>query len=165
MSLTPKTCFFTGHRVISTKKRDKAVSWLREEILNKINDKVTVFIAGGAKGFDTMAAEQVIDMREDYSCIKLHLYLPCTNQDAQWNEDERRRFEEIKKSADKIYYITEGEYVKGCMRKRNLAMVEAADCGIAYLVNGCSGSAQTVKMAVKKGIKVVNIADKVRSEQ
>ena len=54
--------------------RDKLLSCLREEILNKINDGVTTFIAGGAIGFDTMAAEQVIDMRSDYP-IRLLLYL------------------------------------------------------------------------------------------
>ena len=157
-----KKCFFTGHRVIERKSYDNVKSFLREEILNKINDKVNVFIAGGALGFDTLAAEQVIDMRDSYSNIQLHLYLPCYGQDSRWKESDRRRFAGVMGLADKIYYVTEGEYEKGCMEKRNLAMVDASDCGIAYLKHYCSGSSQTVRMAVGKGIDVVNIADLVK---
>lgn len=161
MSLDSKTCFFTGHRIIKKSEIRQVESWLREEILDKINHKVTVFIAGGAIGFDTLAAEQVLFMKEDYPDIRLVLYLPCTNQDAEWSEEDRERFDEIKKSADEIYYISHNEYEYGCMKKRNQAMVEASDCGIAYLKNHHSGSSQTVNMAIEKGIDVVNIADKL----
>ena len=38
---------------------------------------VNTFIDGGALGFDTIAAETVIEMREKYQNIKLVMYLPC----------------------------------------------------------------------------------------
>lgn len=161
MSPELKTCFFTGHRIIEKSKIGQVEAWLREEILDKINHKVEVFIAGGALGFDTMAAEQVLFMKEDYPFIKLFLYLPCTNQDAEWGEEERARLDRIKKLSDKVYYVTNSEYKEGCMKKRNMAMVEAADCGIAYVKTSHSGTAQTIKMAMKKGIDVVNIAEKL----
>lgn len=160
MSLIPKACFFTGHRIIRDDKK-LLVSFLREEILNKINDDVTVFIAGGALGFDTIAAEQVIDMKKDYDAVRLCLYLPCINQDADWCEADRIRFGKIKELADEVYYVTKKGYTDGCMKKRNRAMVEGADCGIAYLTNGFSGTAQTVKLAEEKGIEVINIAAKI----
>ena len=126
MSLIPKACFFTGHRIIRDDKK-QLINFLRDEILNKINDDVTVFIAGGALGFDTIAAEQVIDIRKDYDAIRLCLYLPCINQDADWNEADRIRFEKIKELADEVYYVTKEEYTDGCMKKRTRAMVEGAD--------------------------------------
>lgn len=159
MSLIPKTCFFTGHRRIYCDK-ETLVSFLREEILEKINKGVTIFITGGALGFDTLAAEQIIDMREDYDFIRLFLYLPCTDQSEDWSEEEKQRFEKIKKYANEIRYITPDVYKVGCMKKRNRAMVEDADCGIAYFVKGLSGTSQTVKMAQEKGIEVVNIVKK-----
>ena len=159
MNLIPKSCFFTGHRMIYS-DRDKLLSCLREEILNKINDGVTTFIAGGAIGFDTMAAEQVIDMRSDYP-IRLLLYLPCIDQNMRWHTKDKLKFEKILDCADRVFYITEGEYEAGCMKKRNSAMVDASDCGIVYLKKSIrSGSAQTIKMAREKGIDVVNIAEK-----
>ncbi len=162
MSLIPKACFFTGHRIIGTKKCSIIEGWLREEILDKINHRINVFITGGAVGFDTMAAEQVLFMKEDYPDIKLYLYLPCINHDCLWKKTERERFAAIKNNADKIYYVTNNEYTEGCMRKRNRAMVEAADCGIAYIKTNHSGAAQTMKMAQEKGIDVINIADKIK---
>lgn len=162
MNLTSKTCFFTGHRLIEKSKISQIESWLKEEILDKINHKVKVFIAGGAIGFDTIAAEQVLFMKEDYPDIKLCLYLPCINQDEDWGNEDRERFDKIKKNADEIYYISKGKYKQGCMKKRNKAMVEASDCGIAYLKNHHSGASQTVNMAIEKGIDVVNIADKLK---
>ena len=159
MNLIPKACFFTGHRIIPANKRNIIKSLLRQEILNKINDGVTVFISGGALGFDTLAAEQVIDMRGDYDMIHLCLYLPCHNHDISWNPSDRQRFYDIKSSADEIYYVTKNDYAPGCMKKRNNAMVEASDCGIAYMTKASSGSAQTVRMAMEKGIDVINIAD------
>lgn len=159
MSLIPKACFFTGHRIIAARKRNALKSRLRAEILNKINDGVTVFISGGALGFDTMAAEEVLEMKRDYGDIRLCLYLPCIDHDAGWTYGDRQKFCDIKERADEIYYVTKGAYSEGCMQKRNRAMVEAADCGIAYMVNSLSGSAQTVRLAEKKGIDVVNTAD------
>ncbi len=155
----PKVCFFTGHRIIAKSKHKEIESWLRRDILDKINQKITVFITGGALGFDTMAAEQIISIREDYDFIKLCLYLPCKNQDALWSEDNKKRFERIKSLADEVLYITDGEHTPGCMKKRNQAMVDASDFCIAYLVNVRSGSAQTVKMAEKNGIEILNIAE------
>ena len=157
-----KSCFFTGHRILEKKEAQLMKSLLREEILNRINDGVTRFIAGGAIGFDTLAAEQVIDIRQDYNDIKLILYIPCRNHSARWKNADRQRFYEISESADEVRYITDANYTPGCMRKRNMAMVEDADCGIVYLGNRRnSGSAQTVKLAREKGIPFVNIVDEV----
>lgn len=161
----PEACFFTGHRAIPKKLYAPITSRLREEILNMINRGVTVFIAGGAVGFDTLAAEQVLAMREDYDNIRLHLYLPCRGQDSDWSEQDRDRYLSIKNRADYIYYVTDGEYSRGCMKKRNRAMVDSAEYGIAYLVNNRrSGSSQTAAMALEKGIDVINIAKLINQD-
>lgn len=160
-----KICFFTGHRIIAKGKQALVESWLRRDILDKINhQKTTEFITGGALGFDTMAAEQVIALREDYDFIKLSLYLPCKNQDANWSSENCARFRRIMELADSVHYITDTEHTRGCMRKRNQAMVDASTSCIAYLINPRSGSAQTVKMAEKKGIDIINIAEKMLTD-
>ncbi len=158
MTDTPKACFFTGHRAIIASDRKPLEHWLREAILDKINHKFTVFITGGAIGFDALAAEQVITLREDYDFIKLHLFLPCTNQDAGWSEAERDKLAKLKVFADKVFYVSEKPYFRGCMKLRNHAMVEAADAGIAYLRRSSGGSYQTVHMAHDAGIPVLNLA-------
>ncbi len=158
MTISQKACFFTGHRQIAACDREPLVHWLREAILDKINQGFTVFIAGGAVGFDALAAEQVIDIREDYDFIKLYLFLPCTNQDAGWPEAERDKFSKIKVFADKVHYVSNSTYHRGCMRDRNRAMVEASSAGIAYLRRKGGGSYQTVQMAHDAEIPVLNLA-------
>ncbi|MDD6213621.1 MAG: SLOG family protein [Firmicutes bacterium] len=161
----PEACFFTGHRVIPKKLYEQIISRLREQILNMINRGVTVFIAGGAIGFDTLAAEQVLALRKDYDSIKLHLYLPCRGQDSDWREQDRDRYQRIKRRADYIFYVTDGEYSDGCMKKRNRAMADSAEYCIAYIVNSRrSGSSQTAAMAIEKGIPVINIADLINKD-
>ena len=159
MNLTPKTCFFTGHRFIGFDEAEKVKSRLNEELLNAINAGYTYFVSGGAVGFDTLAAEQVISLREDYD-IKLVLYLPCIDHSRNWRENDKIRFERIFSLADEVYYVTKEPYKDGCMKKRNSAMVEVSDLCIAFLKNPKSGTAQTVKMAVDNGLQIVNIADK-----
>lgn len=159
MSSDYKTCFFTGHRVIASRYYETVKSYLREEILRKINCGVTEFISGGARGFDTLAAEQILDIRNDYTMIHLRMYLPCRDHDARWGIDEKQRCRNICSRADSVHYITDGIYEYGCMKKRNMAMVADADCGIAYMKRNMSGSSQTMRMAYDKGIDVINIAE------
>ncbi|MBR5809055.1 MAG: DUF1273 family protein [Clostridia bacterium] len=158
-----RSCFFSGHRILEKKEAQLMKSLLREEILNKINDGVTRFIAGGAIGFDTLAAEQVIDIKQDYPQVQLVLYLPCKNHFARWGQKDVERFDEITKHADEIKYVYQGKYIPGCMQMRNNAMVKDSDCGIVYLANRMgSGSAQTASYAKEKGIPFVNIADEIK---
>ena len=158
-----RSCFFSGHRILEKKEAQLMKSLLREEILNKINDGVTRFIAGGAIGFDTLAAEQVIDIKQDYPQVQLVLYLPCKNHFARWGQKDVERFDEITKHADEIKYVYQGKYIPGCMQMRNNAMVKDSDCGIVYLANRMgSGSAQTASHAKEKGIPFVNIADEIK---
>ena len=76
-----KTCFFTGHRKIAQSKIEIVKAQLAENIEKMITEYgVNTFIDGGALGFDTIAAETVIEMREKYQNIKLVMYLPCYGQ-------------------------------------------------------------------------------------
>ena len=65
------TCCFTGHRRIPP----EAVAPLRErleaEIESLIRQGVRYFGAGGALGFDTLAAEAVLDLKAVYPFIRL----------------------------------------------------------------------------------------------
>ena len=158
MTLLPKTCFFTGHRHIAAEEVGNIKRRLNEEILNAVNKGYTHFISGGAVGFDAMAAERVLALREDYDNIRLILYLPCIEHSKNWTDNDKIRFERILSVSDEVYYVSNEPYKDGCMKKRNSAMVEASDLCIAYLKNRQSGTAQTVKLAQKKGVEVINIA-------
>ncbi len=118
------------------------------------------FYAGGAIGFDTIAADAVIRLRQIYPQIKLHLVLPCceAEQTARWNDSQKSKYREIFIAADSIEYISK-HYYNGCMKKRNARLIELSDCCVCYYndKNSTSGTGQTVRMALNKKIRVINI--------
>lgn len=154
------TCCFTGHRIIPENREDQIRCVLRIHIKNLIEDKgVTDFIAGGALGFDTIAAETVIDLKKDYPFIKLHLYLPCFDQSAKWSMVDRYKWRMMMVKVDDYAYITESKYTPDCMQKRNRRMVDDSCYCIAYCVKQNSGTGTTVRHAELTGTVVYNIAE------
>lgn len=66
-------CCFTGHREIPPEDREPLRAALLSEIQRLYAEKgVTEFYTGGARGFDTMAAEAVLKIRETLP-VRLHL--------------------------------------------------------------------------------------------
>ena len=150
-------CCFTGHRVVGS---DLNIATLRRGIEFLINKGVYVFIAGGALGFDTICAQEVLLMKEKYPQIQLHIYAPCNNQAERWKPSDVEIYEEILKGADYVD-MPDIPYYVGCMKDRNYKMVDNAAYCIAYLNNiSQSGTAQTVRYAKSKHLTVYNIAGK-----
>ena len=152
-----KTCCFTGHRNIPLLKRKAIAQRLNDELMALINNGYQYFGTGGALGFDTLAAQTVLEFRKQYPDIKLILVLPCETQTRGWKSKDIQIYEEIKGQADKVVY-TSKEYTRGCMHKRNRHLVDNSSFCICYLTESTGGTAYTVDYANKKGLPVVNVA-------
>ena len=72
-----RTCCFTGHREIPFLRRHHIAKVLKQELEKLIEQGVIYFGAGGALGFDTMAAQTVLSLKSKHPEIKLILVLPC----------------------------------------------------------------------------------------
>lgn len=151
---------FTGHRHIARTELPALLKELRRVLETAIPQGFVDFYAGGALGWDTYCAQTVLDLREEYPGIALHLVLPCSRgeQTARWTEAQKAAYDCIFREADSCEFVSE-EYTKSCMRLRNQRLVELADCCICYCSDpaGRSGTAQTVRMAKQKGIPVINL--------
>lgn len=157
-----KTCFFSGHREIPENIQEQLKTRLIQEILNCVNNGTTTFISGGARGFDMLAADAVIHLQqisEEFARrVQLVLYLPCYDQSARWSEKDVVKLKMLKFQAYKYIYITKGNYTNDCMKLRNYAMVDASQNGIVYCSRDRSGTAQTIRRAIRKNVSFVNIA-------
>ncbi len=153
-----QTCCFTGHRNIPIAKKEAIVQMLNKELMVLINMGYRYFGAGGAAGFDALAAQAVLELKKQYSHIRLILVLPCLSQTRGWSERDIEIYEDIKRQADKVVY-TSKEYTRGCMHKRNRHLVDNSSACIAYLTESTGGTAYTVDYARKKGLTIFNIAD------
>lgn len=101
------TCCFTGHRRIPHEDMRRIQQQLRDIIVSSIECGYVFFGAGGALGFDTLAAQTVLELKNKYAHIRLILVLPCLSQTKNWREPDIVEYERIKKNADKIVYISQ----------------------------------------------------------
>lgn len=153
-----KACCFTGHRHISEKKIELIRKNLKDTIIKAIENGYDTFYAGGAVGFDTMAAQIILELKEEYPKIKLKLALPCKSQTDGWDKNDVDEYDRIKKLADEVIYTSE-ENKKGCMHKRNRYLVDNSSLCICYMTKKSGGTAYTVKYAQNNGVMVVNIKE------
>lgn len=153
-----KTVCFTGHRTIPMLKKWKIEKKLIETLEALIDNGYCYFGAGGALGFDTIAAQTVLGLKKKHPEIKLILVLPCKNQTRGWEEKDVSVYESIIEQADKVVY-TQEHYDRGCMFKRNRHLVDNSSVCVAYLTEEKGGTAYTVNYANQKGVKVINIAE------
>ncbi len=154
-----KNICFTGHRnVKETAELKKA---LIDQLLELIDEGATDFYAGGAVGWDMLCESVVIELRERFPHIKLHLILPCSakEQTEKWSENDKAEFKQLLLAADTVEICSE-HYFDGCMKLRNQRLVNLADlCLCYYSGKQRSGTGQTVRMAERQGKIIVNLAD------
>lgn len=152
-----KTCCFTGHRKIPPGDFEEISRRLETTLIQLIEKGCIYFGAGGALGFDTLAAHTVLKLKTVYPYIKLILVLPCENQAAHWEKEEKLIYEAMKARGDKVVYTSKA-YFRGCMYKRNRHLVDNSGSCICYLTKETGGTAYTVHYAKEKMLTVYNVA-------
>lgn len=155
--MTIKSCAFTGHRDIPESHLAPLTAQLDASLVALYGMGCRAFYAGGARGFDTLAAERVLAFRATRPGVTLHLILPCRDQMRGWHAADIARAGAVLSAADSTTYLRE-EYTPTVMAERNRALVAAADACLAYVHHSASGAAQTLRLAEKKGIPTVNLA-------
>ena len=150
-------CCFTGHREIVALSCREVEIKLEKKLIELIeNENFTDFRAGGATGFDSIAAMTVMNLKKRYPHVKLHLMLPCKNQEKYFSPLEKQLYRFAIAGADSVVYIQEN-YSREAMFARNRALVDGADLCIAYLEKLSGGTYQTVNYARKKKVNTINL--------
>ncbi len=130
---------------------------LRSEIENAIQRGYKTFLCGMALGFDMICAETVLELKKQYSDIKLIGALPCGTQDIKWQEKDRERYRSLLNKLDGIRCIYD-EYVGAeCMLERNYYMVNNSSLIIALFNGQSGGTKSTIDYARKQGLEIVII--------
>ena len=127
-------------------------------MIEAIEQGYRYFGCGGALGFDTLAAQTVLRLREIYPEIRLILVLPCRDQTRGWKQADVAEYDRIMKAADKVTYTSE-QYYSGCMHKRNRHLVDYSSLCVCYLTEQSGGTAYTVNYARTQGLKIINVAE------
>ena len=82
------TCCFTGHRQLPPEKQAEIAGQLECVITGLYQRGILYYGAGGALGFDCLAAQIVLRLRESCPSMKLILVLPCLTQTWGWRPED-----------------------------------------------------------------------------
>lgn len=151
------SCCYTGHRDIPQREIPVVYKKVRAETEKLILGGTRHFYTGGAMGFDMLALKAVVELKQKYPHIVLHLIIPCADHTKHWNESIKKEFSGLKEYADEVKCLSPF-YFGGCMQVRNRYLADHSSVCIAYLNRETGGSAYTVKYAAEKGLTVINIA-------
>lgn len=145
-----KTCAFTGHRQI---ENDFDAEYLKKIISEFIESGYDTFLCGMAIGFDMIAAETVLELREKYPQIKLIACVPCEGQSRYFNSVDKQRYNKILSACAEVKILS-NRYYNGCMQARDRFMVDKSSLLIAYRRKNEGGTHYTVKYALSQNKRI-----------
>lgn len=87
------TLCFSGHRNLPTEEQLETLTVkLRTAIETAIEDGYDTFLFGGCYGFDLLAAEMVLALKQDCPHIMLHAIIPYEEQHVRWTAAQREQY-------------------------------------------------------------------------
>lgn len=151
-------CAFSGHRDLSEVALRALQPRMEQVVTASIAKGYRHFLAGGAMGFDMLAAITVLNLQFSFPYITLSMILPCPAHDGKWDFAKRGQLQTICKRANEILYTAE-HYHRGCMMTRNRYLIDHSAALICYCTRESGGTAATLQMAQKAMLTIQNLAD------
>lgn len=145
---------FTGHRFISSDRVEEVKESVRNEIRLLYSKGFRNFFCGMALGFDMLAAEEVLKLKEELPDILLVATVPYREQNERWGANQKKRYLEI---VDDVIVLSE-HYYNGCFLKRNDFMLDHVAVLLAYF-DGMpkGGTFYTVRNAKRLRLQICNL--------
>lgn len=152
-----KSIAFTGHRIIPSARQEEVRKRLTTAVTLACKSGMTRFYCGMALGFDMMAAEVVLSLKDKFPDIQLIAVVPFSGQSNRRTSSEQERYHRILAKTDKVVTLSEN-YFRGCLFRRNDYMLSHS-CGVIAYYDGKAqgGTFYTVRKAGKMKMDVVNI--------
>ena len=150
---------FSGHRSDKIRDKDLLIEKLRDLLLKiKQENSDLLFYTGGSTGFDSLV---LIELLKIFKKEQINILIPFSGFESYASKDrnEIRQTSELNQScSDRVLVVggDQGTFAAKCY-KRNEALVKTADVLICYWDGSSSGTGNTVKLALKKDIDVINI--------
>lgn len=148
---------FTGHRHIPYVKYPQIKGRLKVAIYNAYLQGIRNFRCGMAVGFDILAAEAVLELKEQLHDISLSAIVPYRNQSERFAPAARKKYNAILEKSDDVTVLSEDYYTR-CFHERNDYMIQHSSLLIAYF-DGTpkGGTLYTCNKAAAKGVPVNNL--------
>ena len=150
-----KTVAFSGHRT----NRIAKFTANREKLFREVAFDTFAAIESYCikKGFDLIAAEEVLNLKKRYPHIRLKCVVPFKGQAERYTQADKRRYDTILAQADEVVTLQDG-YTEGCFLRRNDYLLEnSAFLMVYYDAVAIGGTFYTLKRAVEQKKKFANV--------
>lgn len=154
------TVCFSGHRPSNLpfpkddiKKIKLLQKLIRQEIDNALDLGYTTFITGMAKGIDTWAAMEVLQLKCNYPGIKLVGVSPYRSERGHFKGSDLWQYDFISNGCDQMIFIAE-DYFPNCYIVRNKFMVDHSSMIIGAVCDMNSGTGNTIRYAEKNALNM-----------
>ena len=140
-------CTFFGHKNAPVSVKEA----LKTEILRLADEGVVEFYVGNNGNFDYYVQEVLLDISTIRQDIKFSVVISYLN-------------ERVMKKMDNLSLFPEGlekALPKFAISKRNEWLIKNSDIAIVYVKNRFTNSYKIMMKAMKKGVTVINLGDKV----
>ena len=128
--------------------------WSLSSVIRKSAEKgYRIFYTGGCTGFDILAGEMLLGMKEEFPEIQLIAVLPFEEQANTWGEFWREKYFTLLEHCDDVITL-QPRYTPGCYQRRNRYMVDRSSLLICYYDGKTGGTQSTVAYAEKLGLEV-----------
>ena len=154
------TACFTGHRRVPSHHCRALEAGIERWIQKLMKQGIVYYMAGGALGFDTLAAQTVLRMKKTFPQLRLILVLPCGDQTRTWAEQDVQTYEAIRRKADRVIVLNT-HYKPGCMQARNRYLVDHSGICLAYCTRDAGGTAYTVRYAQSCRVPVIALHEQL----
>ena len=144
------SCALTGHRILPASFDRKM---LFDELEALIKEGCNSFFCGMAEGFDLLALQFLVDLKENYP-IYIEACVPFKGQEKNFSEHNQMLYHYLLRQCDRVTVLLDS-YQNGCYLLRNRYMVDCSDLLFAYCTRQSGGTAYTVRYAKSAGRKVI----------
>lgn len=148
------TCCFTGNCVEKLPREPEQMEIILFRLGKAIDAAVRggchLFLQGGCPGVDLIAAELVLEKKEECPHLQLVTVVPFVGQAARWDSQWVRRYEAVLKSSDAVITLRQelhGSAMARAYHARNRFMVDNSKMVIAVHDGGKGGTLHTIEYA------------------
>ena len=154
-----RTCCFTGHRELF-ESTDVIATKIERAVLKFLDQNVIYYGVGGALGFDMLALETLIRMRDEDKLrdIKIIMVAPFEGYMNSWPAGMQIYNNRLFAKCDKIVYTSDSSSREAYL-VRDRHLVDNSLWCISYCNKTTGGTAYTLRYAVKKGLTIENLTD------
>ena len=164
--MAEQTAAFSGYRpqklpeFCTTGVQIELSQLLKNQIHKSYSKGYRVFLNGMMSGWDIIAAEAVLSLRDSYAdlyCVSIAPFQKSYFANANWTQEWKSRALQVYYQSDHAFFLSE-HYRSGTYYTRNRYLVEHASLLIAYYDGQPGGTRYTCEYAAKMGLNIVNIA-------